>query len=68
MLAKLLATICRRRSDKVLTEQQPAALPPEALQLMPMVPLRPPQPHNDDGMRQVREHVEQALRASGHLR
>ena len=67
MLGKLLANISRRGSDEAVA-QQPAAVPKDLMQFKPMVPLRPPPAHNDDGMRQVCKEVEQALRASGHLR
>lgn len=68
MLAKLLATIVRRQSDKVPVEHQPADVPPEAMQFKPMVPLQPPPAQNDDVMREVCKEVERVLRAGGHLR
>ncbi|MCJ2080958.1 hypothetical protein [Methylobacterium sp. J-090] len=67
MLAKLLGAIAGGMGEKVLAEQQPADLPPEALQFESMVPLRPPPAQNDDGMQRVREAVEKALREAGHL-
>ena len=67
MLAKLLSTLSRRGFYEVPAEQQPAEIPAEMMRFEPMVPLLPPEPHNDAGMSQVYEEVEKALRASGHL-
>ena len=68
MLAKLLAPMSRRGTNRTPVEHQPAELPSEMMRFKPMVPLMPPPAHNDDVMKPVCDEVEKALRASGYLR
>ncbi|MCJ2033288.1 hypothetical protein [Methylobacterium sp. J-068] len=71
MLRKLISAALRRD----VSEESPAAdddeaqgSSPPALAFAPMVPLRPPQPQNDNPLHAFCEAVEADLRAAGYLR